>query len=99
MYKMNMYLALNNANNEVVFETTSEDRKVFKVFAPSNGAFDGIDLYPTETRTIEDIVRELKEYCFSNTLNGFWDMPGDLIEDENFLDNYQGEIHFICEVE
>lgn len=96
---MKVYLARNNANNEVVFETTSEDRKVFKVFAPSSGAFDGIDLYPTEECTIDDIVQKLKEYCQNNTLNGFWDMPGDLVEGEDFLDNYEGDIHFICEVE
>lgn len=96
---MKIYLARNNANNEVVFETTNEDRKVFKVFAPSSGAFDGIDLYPTEERTMKDIAKEIREYCQNNILNGFWDMPGDLIEDEALLEKYEGEIHFICEVE
>lgn len=95
MEKMKMYLAKNNANNEIIFELESE----YKVFAPSNGTFDGIDLYPTEERTMEDIVQEIREYCQNNILNGFWDMPGDLVEGKDFLDNYEGDIHFICEVE
>lgn len=96
---MKIYLARNNANNEVVFETINEDRKVFKVWFPLSGTIDGVDIYPSENRTITDIVQELKDIFQNQDLNGFWDMPGDLIEDENFLDDYDGEIHFVCEVE
>lgn len=92
---MKIYLARNNATNEVIFESENK----FKVFSPSDGTFDGIDLYPTEERTMEDIVQKIREYCQNNILNGFWDMPGDLVEGEDFLDNYEGDIHFICEVE
>lgn len=92
---MRIYLAKNNATNEVIFESENK----FKVFSPSDGTFDGIDLYPAGERIIENVVQEIREYCQNNILNGFWDMPGDLVEGKDFLDNYEGDIHFICEVE